>query len=99
MKLLLEAEQLLEALSKQSFKFVNSGAYLAITASRCFMRQTTCYGNAFSLSLILSLSLSLKKESSSRTNTILASERGCTPLSFFSHARAHTCPLDTTAGW
>lgn len=56
-KLLLEAEWLLEVLSKQSFEFVNSRAYLAITASRCSMSQTTCYGNAFSLLLILSLFL------------------------------------------
>lgn len=87
-ELLLEAEWLLEALSKQSFGSVNSGAYLAITASRCFMSQTTCYGNAFSLSLILSLFL-LRKEISPLTNTILASEVGYTPLSFILFTHTH----------
>lgn len=68
-KLLLEANWLLEALSKQSFRFVNSGAYLAITASRCFMRQTTCYGNAFSLSLVLPLFLLRRRVLLSQTQS------------------------------
>lgn len=48
-KLLLASGQLLEFLSKQSLCFVNSRGYLTITASRCFVRWTTCYGNAFSV--------------------------------------------------
>lgn len=95
-ELLLEAEWLLEALSKQSFGFVNSGAYLAITASRCFMRQTTCYGNAFSLSLILSLFLLRRRFLLSQTQSWPLREDIHLYLSSFS--QAHTCPLDKTAG-